>query len=119
MRNKIFRLTKALSAQRDDDRFLHDSLGFSSFSMAGDGPYNIFSRFSSLFLNSLDRMEFLIALGTQRKRVTSTPTPTEPRIVKIKGVLNSQGKNFKVTGETPAFWIAKIARQMTTKNINQ
>jgi hypothetical protein len=45
------------------------------------GLYNIVSRFLISRFNSLDRMEVLMALGVQKKRVIRIPTPIEPRRV--------------------------------------
>jgi hypothetical protein len=53
----------------------------SVFSIEGDGPYNIFSRFSILFFNSLDLMEERMALGIQRDKMIRIPIPVDPKRV--------------------------------------
>jgi hypothetical protein len=55
------------------------SLFASVFWIEGDGPYNIFSRLSIFFFNSLDLMEDRMALGNQRDRMIRIPIPVDPK----------------------------------------
>jgi hypothetical protein len=51
------------------------------FSIEGEGSYNILSRLSIFFFDSLDLMEDRMALGIQREKAIRIPTPADPKRV--------------------------------------